>query len=285
MRKSVVALLQIYLIVSAEAINFEKAPAIIWTKSDTYISPTITNFNLSIKFVSPCQVLTQYVSAASEDIALALQQCNQVFQEQITNQLRNLQVSFGSSEIIPKRNPAQAAVPKLQQQQQQQAIFVPQATQPVQNQIPIGMPSQIMVPRSIMDFVTGAFASNVIDTVLDHWLPNPQVSELQNRMNRVDQHLQYLNQQANFTRLELRSMADAMEINAKLVDHNIEKINTYVYRFPALTVVSANMIAKLHLMGSHLTRTIMSFRARRPDLITLGMLFNTDKLLEVDLTR
>lgn len=72
------------------------------------------------------------------------------------------------------------------------------------------------------------------------------------------------------------------ELNAELIEHNIERIDAITYLYPTLTVASANIIGRILLTGSLLERVLGSFKARRPDLFAVAELFQTNLLDGVD---
>lgn len=136
--------------------------------------------------------------------------------------------------------------------------------------------------RSVMDFVAGSFVTNVISTVLDRIWPNQATQDLQERENITEKRIIELNARTTFQDLQHQAMEEHLQITTQLVKLNVLKIQHIMSTFPILNIVGSNVIARIHIMGSLIDRTSISFSMQRPDLISLYMLFKFEPLKQID---
>ena len=138
--------------------------------------------------------------------------------------------------------------------------------------------------RGLVDFVFGAFAGNVVSVVLDRLWPHelPEYDQLVEHERGLDAKIKILNARANFSDLQLTAVKELSVVTASLVEHNIEQIKAMRLSYPILAVTTSNIIAKMHLLGAHIERALVSFRLRKPDLEALYSIFKYEPLLELD---
>lgn len=136
--------------------------------------------------------------------------------------------------------------------------------------------------RSLTDVVIGAFASNVLATIVDRIWPNGHVNELERRAKLLDQQTQSLNSRLNFTAIEISALRDGQQILAKSVENNIQVLDAIKMQYPRLAVVASDIINRIHLLASLIEISAASLRAGHPDLVSLYQIFGYESLLELD---
>lgn len=130
--------------------------------------------------------------------------------------------------------------------------------------------------------VIGAFASNVLATIVVRIWPNGHVNELERRAQLLDQQTQSLNFRLNFTAMEISALRDGQQILAKLVEINIQVLGAAKTQYPRLAVVASDIINRIHLLASLIEISAASMRAGHPDLVSLYQIFDYESLLELD---
>lgn len=75
--------------------------------------------------------------------------------------------------------------------------------------------------------VTGAFVSNIWTTVREGIWGNDAKEDLKNHLKTADILLGELNQNTNITKIKLKAIEESIELNAKLAEANIERINHF----------------------------------------------------------
>lgn len=279
-------LLVLLLVGPLTAIQFKEAPLVSWLPTHTYVSPNPTAFHLTIYWGNPCGVLRQF---GVEESLQAIDQCNAVFQRVISDsvataaQTHKAPIIQGPQTRLEVNQPVGKIVQKPMQPQFPMANNIAN-TEPIPC---IGLPSQQPTgqarhKRGLTDFVVGAFASNVMETVVDRFFPNPQITDLQSRQQKLEEKAIVLNSQLSFAALQQRALIEGAEITAALVENNVQRLDTISYSYPQLTVVTADMVARMHLLGSFIERLRVSFRMRKPDVAIMAMIFKDDDLLDID---
>lgn len=226
---------------------FVEAPLVSWRQMPANVSPRLTTFHLGIFFRSPCGALRQFQPPELREVEVAVAQCDSIFRSQIGDKL----ATFASWH----------------------------ASQP---QVRIPTAPNHIGKRSLTDVVIGAFASNVLATVVDRIWPNGHVSELERRAQLLDQQTQALNSKLNFTAMEISALRDGQQILAKLVENNIQVLDAIKTQYPRLAVVASDVINRIHLLASLIERSAASMRAGHPDLVSLYQIFGYESLLELD---
>lgn len=195
--------------------------------------------------------------------------------EQVTSELAHLAAYHASSPAI---------------------VFPHQAMNPVEphnNEVKLPAPNQKLgfpiqptnrhlIKRGLTDFIAGSVVSNVVETLLDRFWPNPTISNLQEKELLMDQKLEALNARRNFTRLQLKASTEGQEVLVNLVRNNIAAVDAITTVYPQLAIVAADLVAQHHLLGSYLDQLKVSFRMRRPNLQLLYILFGLEVILEVN---
>lgn len=171
--------------------SFVEAPLVSWRQMPANVSPRLTTFQLGIYYRSPCVALRQFQPPELREVELAVAQCESIFRSLITEKL----ATFASWH----------------------------STQP-QVRVPASAGNRV-IKRSLTDIIIGAFASNIITTIVDRIWPNGQTSELERRVQLLDQQTQSLNSRLNFTSMEIGALRDGQQILAKLVEHNIQVLD------------------------------------------------------------
>ena len=205
-----------------------------------------------------------------------MHQCLAIFQEQIANKLTEM----STSRVLVYKD---AKIPTNQLQSYQ---LVDKGL-PLNNQKTLESGDHLRGPRqlakrTIMDFCFGCFFSNVVNAVIDRIWPNPAFKELEEREHVLAHKINELNSRANLTSLQIRAISESSQLTAQLVQHNVEKVHAIQVTFPLLAVVTANMVARMHLLGSYLDKIRVSFRMRRPDIEILSLVYGYEELLDVD---
>lgn len=255
--------------------QWEPIPPILWIETNIKVAPAPTMFALQLSWGSPCGALANLQAIPKEDISRAITHCEFVYAEQLTRRLQKFVTlrkpmihnypppGPQGNNLIPNRVPVTVNVPKVSEQN------FPSARLPRQLGFTPG-------------FITGAFVTNGIRTVMDRLWPNPAVQDLQDHQKKVDSIIRDLAQNENFSAIALQSIGEHIQLQAKLLAHQVEKVDHFASNFPLLTVVVSDIISKLHLQGSLLDKVRVSFSSNRPDLDSLSMLLDTTLLYDVD---
>ena len=261
--------------IAASEIEFQEAPLVSWLPTRTYVSPSPTSFKLVIQFAEPCQVLKQFRigQGPMDETEQAVRLCQGYFFELVTGKLNQWATYQSTKPSILLPSP-------MQPNNNGFANVIPQPVGKGKGpEYTVGNPR---IKRGILDFCVGCFVSNILQTVEDRIWPNPAVEELKDQLHAMEHKVTELNRQANFTELQIIALAESQKLTTQLVEQNIHQIHAMQFTYPALAVVSSNIIAKMHLVGSYIDKLRVSFRSRRPDIEIISLLYNFDDILEVD---
>lgn len=288
-------------------ILFDEAPPVVWADTHKYVSKGITYFNLLWYATSPCEALKQFQENQIRisdpepgEIEQVYNRCELIFRDQIVDKISRMVNPVPKPKLPPKNIPMQPPLPMP-------APHYPPSSNPGNVRMPprpnpgripressvdseksfneTRNPSEIAElvrsKRGLTDFVTGAFISNIVNTVLDRLWPNP-AQELMDRQRVIDEELKSLNRNLNISRMISDSFRQAVEIQAELLQSNIDRITDIVGNHPEMMLVSANFVAKMHITGNYIDRLRTSFKTNRPDLVTLALLLDTEILQDID---
>lgn len=86
----------------------------------------------------------------------------------------------------------------------------------------------------------------------------------------------------NLSALMLDAISRSVEINADLATSNQAELRSLSVSHPALMVIVADVMVRLHRKMDLLDRIRLSFRHRKPDLISVSQLIEDDRLIDVD---
>lgn len=249
-------------------LEFKEAPVVSWIPVRATVSERLTELKLGIIFGDPCSVLSQFKAPVIREVDNAIQQCRNIFREQIESKLIQLKVSQAQrpSVVIP----AQPAPSHVGNRILQHVVR------------PVDTTMLHRVKRGLGDVFVGAFASNILERIIDHYWPNPEVRQLEDKAEDLRKHIASLNLRANFTSLELTALSESHSLLQLLVKHNVQKTDAIATVYPQLSIVASNIVSKINLVSALLDRVIASFRAQRPDLQSLYLVFGYMPLLQLD---
>lgn len=124
--------------------------------------------------------------------------------------------------------------------------------------------------------------TNLVDTVLDRWWPNPEISTIEEKETLMDQKLAALALASNFTALQVKALAEGQAIITQLVQNNVVAIKSITTSFPQLGMVTADLVARSHLTGAYLDQLDVACLMKRPNVQLLYLLFKQDVILLID---
>lgn len=302
----------------ATSVRFEEAPPVLWQSTKTYVSPSVTRFKFALTFGDPCEFLRRFPwpPNANPEINTAVNQCKAVYSEQITSRAQNLahnapMASIALSPVqqgpghpkppsqtntnsVPRHNRRRRVADKTntndtgeeEDANDNEAIGSEDAsTNGVVTPTKLVTQTSTEAPpekRELMSFLTGAFLSTIVDTVMERLWPDPAISELRERQHAIGSKLESLIKGINITQYQLQVLSESYDLQQRLAQHQIEQIQSFLFSIPRLSVITSSIIAKITLTGAYIERLRVAFRARRPDMLTMSLLFQSDIMLDID---
>ena len=262
----------------AESLVFERAPPVLWTETDQFVSPGYRSVKLRIYFVSPCPTLQQ-LSHFLQEANTAASKCEEIFRDNIIYRLQQFNPIGPRPQVIVAAPPqaAPAPIPPM----------IPQyPNHPGSGQFPHkfmhpsnqdAMSARAEIERSKRDlglgtFLTKSCVSCVLETVVDRVWPNKAVQELRDREKHIQESLNNLVAQLNVTQLNLMATQDAFANQAILISYNAAEIDDIRYNHPQLMVTSAHVTAKIVAYRADLERLQISIRRKKLDIDLLAMM-------------
>lgn len=110
----------------------------------------------------------------------------------------------------------------------------------------------------------------------------PAVTELRDRQHGIVTKVNDLINAINLTQYQIEILANSCDVQQRLAQHQIEQIKSALFTISRLSVITSSIIAKTTLTGAYIDRLRASFRARRPDMTTMSLLYNADIMLDID---
>lgn len=254
------------LVFPTSCLKFEEAPAIVWQASKTQASSAPTQFVFILKLGNACDSLYQFRLVQHNEANSAVRHCQEVFQDQILTPL---------SKLNPIGKAPAYVLPTPQQAPARQPIG------PLGNQLPRNVPRQIQ-RRGVMDFVAGSLVTNLVETVLDRWWPNPAISTLEEKEKLLDAKLELLNNRTTFSALAQKALLEGQTILRELVQNNVAAIQTMSSAYPQLAIVASDLVARSHLVGSYIEQLAISFKMANLDLPLLYLLLKQEVILDIN---
>lgn len=148
-----------------------------------------------------------------------------------------------------------------------------------------GIPAIEMGKRSIADTIVGIYISDVWSTVRDSIWTNPEIQTVKGRQSNLEKGLSETQKVQNLTILTQEAITRAVEINANLIETNQNDIMKVITNHPALMVVSADIVCRLHQQINLLDRIRAPFESKTQDLVSLSLLLKEDtEIMDVDST-
>lgn len=264
----------------AEQEEFIEAPPIIWRETLVAVSPAPTQYLIRYTVGSSCEKLYE-LQQIHADVASATQFCNTVFMNQIVNRFRKF-ASGTISQTGP--NPPQLIRNSGQHQatQPSQPVVPQQITKTATNRI-LNTRDVIRNKRQWqLPMLFGAFVSNIWSTYMVSNANTRANVELHKELASAHSKIQEINASTNSTLMELRATQELDEIQTKLLKDHIHTTEKYITGTTVLTLVTSDLISRMHLIGSYLEMIHNSIIAKRLDLPYLSLLIGNNFLQDLD---
>lgn len=210
-------------------LDFNWAPPIVWQRSRKYVSKGYTEIVLQVIKANPCQALRQYALPDSgPDMLIQIEQaistCNNLFDNQITGRIANIK-------LLPKT--------------QKDPIAFMHANKPPNPEVLLPKRAK----RDTTSFITGAFVSNVLETIKENFFPNHYEKELRERQHFLEEKSQDMVRTINGIQLLQQASNEAVVNNAEAIAHNLENVVDISRLYPQLMVVTSHLVFKIQMDG------------------------------------
>lgn len=266
---------------------FRPAPPIIWKQSQVSVSQSPTRYSLQIHFGHPCNKLSEFSNLIHADIQNAKLNCEQVFHNQITLRLNRIYKKQNPDihiQPINKHPNNNVITPDAQLQQQQ---LQQQQLQPIQTpqQFPImrNQNQDIRNKRQIaIPFICGLFICNIWRTFTQTVSSSQSIQELKGMTKQANQKIQELNNLENATTMELRAIHELDNIQTKLLQEHISATEHFVTGTTIISIVTADLIARMHLLGFYIDMIYTTAELKRLNLNYIILLFDTNLINDID---
>lgn len=107
-------------------------------------------------------------------------------------------------------------------------------------------------------------------------------NELHKELAAAHNKIQEINANTNATLMELRATQELDSIQTRLLKEHIHNTEKYVTGTTVLTVVTSDLVSRLHLIGSYLEMIHNSIIAKILDLSYLSLLLESNLLQDLD---
>lgn len=131
-------------------------------------------------------------------------------------------------------------------------------------------------------FCLGAIGLNTIEAMVDHRTNQDKLGNLEKQNTMLEHRIAELNYRANLTQLVQDAQLNGMNRLSDLVEISVERVDHIATHYPVLAVVSADLVARFHILGAGLEKLRTSFLAKRPDLEALASVTMQDVFISID---
>lgn len=100
--------------------------------------------------------------------------------------------------------------------------------------------------------ILGCFVTNIWSTVLERVRSNNQIEEIKLHALRAEDEIKKLNGNENVTSMQLRAVEELASVQSKLIQEHINEIEHFVTGTTVPSVVMADLIAGMNLIGSYI---------------------------------
>lgn len=231
-------------------INVKHVSPIFWKASKKYVSKGLTEITLQYTVSNPCGVLDQARLSTNHQrvqVDTATSICNKIFDQQITNRIDHMKYPHDTKS----------------------------KNQLLNNTIP-------RYKRGIVEYITAAFVTNILTSVVSGVFSDHHDKELTQRQNFLAEQAANLSRQLTLHELILEASSKAIITNSEAIQHNLERIDQINQLHPELMVITSHLVFKIQMAALQLDKILISFRQKRPDIIMLSQLLNTQLLDELD---
>lgn len=266
------------LLVLTQDEEFVEAPPIIWRETPVAVAPAPTKYTLRYFIGNSCEKLYEFQHIQA-DVASAVQVCNSVFTNQIVGRFRKFARGF-----MPGQQPAMVApLPVVTPTTKQETV----ANNRIRSKRSVSNQTDHH-PRSIgkrqwqLPMLFGAIVSNIWSTYMLSRSNGKTNAELHKELAATHTKISEINSSTNATLMELRATQELDNIQSKLLREHIHTTEQYVTGITVVAVVTADLISRMHLIGSYLDMVYNSIVAKRLDIGYLSLLLETNLLQDLD---